>query len=74
MKYFQNIHISRVSYGKQNQRNRKLQMEYHVNTTEMTTYITKLEKKDIILRENTVKSSSTKRLKTSKHPEYIGKE
>lgn len=44
-------------------RETKLQMEYHVNTTEMTTYITKLKKKkDIILRENTVKSSSTKKL------------
>ena len=28
----------------------------------------------MILRENPVKSSSTKRLKTSKHPKYIGKD
>ena len=42
----------------------------------MMKYITNLKKKkkDMILRENPVKSSSTKRLKTSKHPKYIGKE
>lgn len=62
MKYFQNVHVARVSYGKQNQRNKAtngIPCKYHWDDD---IYHKVKKKKDIILRENTVKSSSTKKL------------